>query len=239
VDSEHGVVRAATSAIAGWAGTDVRACLGARLLRRGITARVSVLGDGQAHSLGHWVLGGSTGSLLLFVVGTGIGGGYVDAVGSILRGDHWLGGHVGHVVVDRAHGVPCPCGVEGHLEGVAAGGALIDRYRALGGTTVVTSATEVESLARTGDTVAASVLARAGEALGQAAASLVNVLDPGRVLVTGGLARAGAGWELPLRAAYAAHLHPGARGTLLQVVPGGPEVALVGAAVFAEGDRRG
>jgi glucokinase len=238
VDSEHGIVRAATSSLAAWAGTDVRAGLAERLLRRGIAARVSVLGDGQSHALGHWVLGGRTGSLLLFVVGTGVGGGYVDAGGSILRGDHGLGGHVGHVVVDGARGVPCPCGVEGHLEGVAAAGVFVDRYRALGGTAVVASAAEVVALARAGDQVAAAVLTRAGDALGQAAASLANVLDPARVLVSGGLVQAGAPWEVPLRMAYAAHLHPGARGTPLQVEDGGPAVALVGAAAFAEGDRR-
>ncbi|MBK8436619.1 MAG: ROK family protein [Austwickia sp.] len=152
VDTTTGTITTATTSLRGWSGTPVAAVVSER-----IGLPVHVLNDGLAFGVGESVYGlgsrlrgtgGRVPSMLLVVVGTGIGGAIV--VGD----DPWLGargvaGHVGHVPVPEADGLPCPCGRTGHVEAVGGGAGLLAAYHRGGGDRSVGSAREVLAAAQT------------------------------------------------------------------------------------------
>lgn len=224
IDSQHGVVVAATSSISGWAGTPV-----ADQLRSDLGLPVHVLGDGHAFGLGEAVYGVGRGqrSLLLLAVGTGVGGSYVED-GRPHLGAHHVAGHFGHIAVPQAAGLPCPCGRTGHLEAIAGGAGILSWYHGHGGDPTVTSTREL--FAGPGDGVAAEALDLAGAALGTGAASLANALDPTVVVVAGGLAQPGTEWERTAQQAFADHLVPALDGLRLTLSTAGTVTALRGAA---------
>ncbi|WP_432131914.1 ROK family protein [Streptomyces tendae] len=118
----------------------------------------------------------------LVTVGAGIGCGLV-VHGKVVSGAHGVAGEIGHVSVDR-DGPLCHCGNRGCLEAVAADPAIVARVRAVTGIAVADT-TEAVELARTGHEGAHAVYAKAGEALGRGIATVVNLLGPQRVIISG------------------------------------------------------
>ncbi|MHA4816737.1 ROK family protein [Streptomyces aculeolatus] len=232
IDAAAGTVLSATAALPGWAGTALRDELGRRL---GVP--VAVDNDVHAHALGETWRGAAAGRthVLLVAAGTGIGGSLV-LDGRVHRGARSAAGHLGHMPVPAAAGRPCACGGTGHAEGVAAGPAMAAEYaRRTGedGSAVGGGLAVVAERAAAGDAVAVAVLEEGAVALGEAVGGLVNALDPGLVLVTGGVSRCGPAWWRPLRAAIAATTLPMLSD--VPVVPGalGEDAALLGAAGLA------
>jgi glucokinase len=76
------------------------------------------------------------------------------------------------------------------LEEIASGPALVEHYRRQTGQ-VVHGAEAVLAAVERGDSNAAEIVAWAGDALGNSAGFLVNVLDPEAIIVGGGLGLAG------------------------------------------------
>jgi len=144
-------------------------------------------------------------SLAYVAVGTGIGAGIVLA-GQLYRGVRGMAGEIGHVVVDPA-GARCRCGLRGCLETVAAGPAIERRARealaagrpsSLAGGPVTTEA--VYRAASSGDALAREIVESAGVALARAIHGLVMTCDLERVLIGGGVARAGESFMRPIEA---------------------------------------
>ncbi|GAA1713608.1 ROK family protein [Nonomuraea bangladeshensis] len=229
IDPVRGVVVSATSALAGWAGTDLRG-----ELSRGLGLPVAVDNDVHAHALGELWRGAAAGraDVLLVAVGTGVGASLVLG-GRVRHGAHAVAGHAGHVPVAAAAGLPCPCGGQGHVEAVASGPALLGAYRRRAGTETPGGLAEVARLAAAGDPVAAEVLATGATALGQAIGGLMNVLDPEIVIVGGGVAGCGEPWWGPLRAAVAAETLPALRDVPVRPAALSATAALLGAARLA------
>lgn len=191
IDSERGRVTHATASLTGWAGTDVRTPLAERF-----SMPVSVLNDVHAHALGEarFGTGRDRASLLLIAVGTGIGGCHVLA-GRAVLGSHGAAGHVGHVPVPEAEGVPCPCGRTGHLEGLASGPGIVQLARRLGADASVRDGRALAAAAAAGEGPAREAYRIAGLATGRAIGALLNVLDPEVVALTGGVAEADGPWR--------------------------------------------
>ncbi len=115
-------------------------------------------------------------------------------------GAHNEAGHIGHVACTDAAGVSCSCGATGHLESVAAGPGIIERYLALGGDALTHEGLPVDGAvidqrATAGDKAAQQAEARAGHALGEVLGSMVNMLDPDCVILSGSVARCGPYWR--------------------------------------------
>ncbi|WP_345432549.1 ROK family transcriptional regulator [Actinoallomurus vinaceus] len=129
----------------------------------------------------------------------GVGAGIV-VDGRVFRGAHGFAGELGHVVVDP-DGPPCACGGRGCLE-QAAGQEAILRAAGIPDVTATSTAgpdgplAALVTLLRGGDERALSAVRRAGEALGQALAAAVNLLDPDTI-VLGGIFSALAPWARP------------------------------------------
>jgi glucokinase len=172
------------------------------------------------------------GSDLLFVgIGTGIAAGLVTG-GLMWRGANGMAGELGHICV-VAGGEQCACGQLGCLEVYASAAGIARRYAdatEVTGRASLDAAAIVERVAS--DPVAAVVWGQALDALSQALATAVQLLDPAIVVLGGGLALAGPALLDPVRAGLQARLRwrpaPEIRPALL-----GADAGRAGAALLA------
>lgn len=232
IDAGQGLVVSATDAILGWAGTALTAGLATRL---GLpSSSVQAVNDVHAHALGESWAGAAAGtaSSLLVAFGTGVGGSFVLS-GRPVLGYRSVGGHVGHFASPYAYDggtpVPCVCGGSGHVEAIASGPAIREAYLRLGGAHSVADARTVFALAGTGDATATEAVRLGSAAAGQAVGGLANILDPQVVVVSGGLADAGAPWWEPMERALRAELLPALSGLPVLRAKLGNSAAMVGA----------
>jgi glucokinase len=206
---------------------------------------VTVVNDASAATFGEQRVGAGRGHdhLLMFTLGTGVGGGVVVG-GQVVVGHSGLAGELGHVIVEEG-GRSCPCGNRGCVEAYASGTSigLIARERLVDLSVGSTLRDEPELTGRTvtqaalgGDDFARSVLVEAGHWLGVAAGSLVNVLDPALILIGGGAAVQTSRWVIPAAAAALAdHLigSPWRAAPPLELAALGDDAGMVGAALLA------
>lgn len=132
--------------------------------------------------------------LLYLTVSTGVGCGIITG-DSILHGLHDSAGELGHLCVEP-DGIRCNCGNLGCLEMYASGTAIARRYRELlpkGAERGSVTCRAVEEAARSGDALAKQAFSEAGEKLGLGVSCLVQILDPHRIVIGGGVANA---WDL-------------------------------------------
>jgi len=163
---------------------------------------VSLNNDAELGALGEWAAGAGRGerNLAYIKVGTGIGCGLL-LEGQIYRGVTGSAGEIGHLTIDE-NGPLCNCGNQGCLEALAGGWAIAREAREAvqkGRRTLLSSiqplekitAREVAAAARKGDLLSQQILERAGTHIGIALAGLVNLFNPGMVIIGGGVAQTG------------------------------------------------
>lgn len=164
--------------------------------------------DANAAALGEFRYGAGRGarSLVYLTVSTGIGGGI------ILDGRLWHGvkdgaGEIGHMTL-VPDGPVCGCGNRGCLEALASGPSIARRAREALSTGRPSrlceirdvTAADVVRLAREGDAVAAEVWRETVAHLALGVAAVITILAPERVVIGGGVSRAGDLLFEPLRA---------------------------------------
>lgn len=183
VDTSTGVVVAANGLLPGWKGVNVGEEIGRRF---GAVAVVE--NDVNAFAVGEQRYGRAQGaSIALFVtVGTGIGGA-LTVKGELVRGAHGAAGELGHVSVPGAGERVCNCGAHGHLEAVASGPAMAERYASLAEDQTVVGFEDVVARGLAGEEAAVSVIAEGAAALGLCLSSLVTVFDPACLVLGGGV----------------------------------------------------
>lgn len=224
VEPGTGRIAAATDLLPGWAGVALAQQIGAAA-----ALPTRVLNDVHAHALG---LAGhaDAGRVLCVALGTGLGGAWVQD-GRPVLGARGAAGHLGHIPVPEAAGMPCSCGRRGHAEAVASGSGLEALHASRTGRRW--SARQVAEAAAAGDAAAAAALETAGRAAGVMIGAALNLLDPDEVLLAGGLSAAGAGWERALHAGLADTAMDVVAHVPVRRVDPGPTAALVGAARWA------
>ena len=169
---------------------------------------VFVHNTAQAAAVAESIEGAGRGvdNLVFLFAGSGIGAGILSD-GRLFHGTAGIAGEVGHCPVGGTE--RCNCGKVGCLETVASGTAVAKAARravADGAVTTLTSkgnritAEDVSDAASEGDALAIEILATAGQAMGVAVSWLINILNPERVVVGGGMASAGELLLEPLRA---------------------------------------
>lgn len=111
----------------GWDNMPIRQLLAERLKKPTVLQN-----DGNAAAYGEYWTGAGQGaqSLVMFTLGTGIGGGIVSD-GLILEGRHSHGAECGHIIVQMENARQCSCGAYGHLEAYASATALVKHLEAL------------------------------------------------------------------------------------------------------------
>jgi glucokinase len=193
----------------------------------------------EAHTLGE-------DNLVMLTLGTGVGGGIVIG-GKTFRGAHGLGAELGHFTLNP-DGPPCPgnCPNRGCIEAYCSGQALerdaTELARDLPESALATclgedgkvSGRDVVAKAEAGDRDALLIFDNFARMLGVAIAGYVNVFEPDRLALAGGLSRAS---ELFLeRAVHEASLRalPALwRRVTVALAEGGADAGVIGAAVLA------
>jgi predicted NBD/HSP70 family sugar kinase len=189
--------------------------------------------DVNVMGLGEMGIKGSTEDVLVVKVGTGIGCG-IMIEGRVYRGAQGSAGDIGHISVQPPDGRPvvCRCGNENCLEAIAGGGALLRQAVAAG--LPATSTRELVELAARGDGPAVELVRDAGRTIGTVLASLVNFFNPHRIVMTGGVARAGAPLLAGIREAVYGRSLPLAARALDITVSDAPDMSgRLGAALMA------
>lgn len=152
-------------------------------------APVALVNDGEAFALAEARLGPGADSddVLVLALGTGVAGAHVVG-GRVRRGAHGAAGELGHLVLEP-DGLPCSCGQHGCLETSIGAANLARRWVSAGGPADGSPETLADA-ARAGDAIALTVTEHANRALARALLSAVTLIDPGLVVVGGGLAQA-------------------------------------------------
>ena len=118
------------------------------------------------------------------IMGTGVGGGLV-VNNKIIGGHHGIGGEWGHNILEE-NGAPCYCGKAGCVEQVISGPALESYYEQVCGETLSLN-TILEQYNEGKNEHAKATIERLLEYYGKAISTLINVLDPGLIVIGGGV----------------------------------------------------
>jgi predicted NBD/HSP70 family sugar kinase len=176
-----------------WQGRDLVGDLRARLGRPVFLDNDANLGALAEH---WWGAGTACRDLAYIKVATGLGAGFI-VQGELYRGAAGVAGEIGHIVLDP-EGARCICGLRGCLVtqvGAVALKAQAEQALRMGHPSALDpgdlSIEALVSAAEAGDSLAVDVIRRAGRQLGVAIASLLNLLNPDQVILSGSLARAG------------------------------------------------
>jgi predicted NBD/HSP70 family sugar kinase len=168
-----------------------------------------------------WGAGRGRQSLAFVKLATGIGAGLI-VNGAVYRGTHGVAGELAHTSVD-AQGPECACGQRGCLVQMVGSGALVQRARARAAQALHSFLAQGEfgtdglvDAALAGDRAAVETISEAGELIGIGIANLLNVVDPGLVVLGGELTRAGPILLEPLTRSV--------RQRALWIVGGSPEI---------------
>ncbi len=213
-----------------------------------------VANDVNAALYGEYSFGAGRGcrNLVMIALGTGVGGG-IMLDGQLVVGSHNGAAEIGHMVLDPS-GPTCTCGGVGCLESWAGSVAILKQARLMAKVELQDTALahmvaekgddlstrDLSLLAEQGDAASVALFAEVGYRLGHAVGNLVNLLDPDRVIIGGGVAQAGELIMGPCRA-LVPQMVLAEEAKNIPVVPAelGTMAAAVGAASLARREQAG
>ena len=193
------MVRFVPNLAGNWTGAPVT-----QRLSQALSCPVSLLNDVRLATLGEWRFGAGRGTenMVLFALGTGVGGGVV-VDGKLRLGPVGSAGEIGHQIM-LPGGPRCGCGVAGCLEALVSGPALSGEgvrlllsnqapklHELVAGEASRVNPKTMAEAAREGDGNVEHAIVRAGEYLGLAVANQIVTLHPEVVVIGGGVAEIG------------------------------------------------
>lgn len=225
---KDGVVRGTRVTWRSWLGYDLGGALGAAT-----SLPVSIRNDVTCVLIGELAVGAAQGARNAVVAYSshGVGGGLLIE-GEVLTG---AAGHLGHLPVAAAAGMPCSCGGMGHVDSVASASGMTRLYRERRGLSAadVPHFGVVREAARSGEEIAVASLQVGGRALGSVLGGIVNLLAPELIVLAGESATEPI-FATELAAAMAGELIPGADTPELRHAQLGGDAQLIGAALLAQ-----
>ncbi|BCS31000.1 sugar kinase [Luteitalea sp. TBR-22] len=196
----------------------------------GRSARVPVINDAQAALAGEVALGAGRGcrDVVLLTIGTGVGGA-VMCDGRVLRGHVGRAGHLGHMAVS-APGEKDIVNTPGSLEEAIGNCSIVRRTAGRCSDTAALVAAH-----RQGEAWASAVWESSVQLLAAGIVSIVNAVDPARVILGGGIAmHAGESLLAPLRRWMDEYeWRPLGEGVEIVLAELGEEAGAIGAAAHA------
>lgn len=199
VDYKTGVVKLAPN-IPGWVNVPI-----AQMIEEEFHIPTRIDNDVRCAALGEMKFGAGQGckNFVCITVGTGIGSGLV-VNGQLVRGASNAAGEIGHIKLQMKDGLICGCGDTGCLEAYASGPSIVamaQDYIKGGKSTKFREMAAAEGgeitpymvakAAEAGDPVAKRIFAIVGEYIGIGLTSVINLLNPEKVIIGGGVAEAG------------------------------------------------
>ena len=196
----NGIIIGGAENLPGWKGTRVSEAIRSRF---GLVSTGA--NDVTVAALAESKFGAGRGvkNMVCLALGTGIGGGIVID-GRVYKGTHGMAGEFGHIVVETG-GVQCNCGLKGCVEQYASATGIVNLARRYArtfrgksglaklikaGGTPVTSKTVYDHVKKQ-DPLALKVHETACEMLGRACGFICNALSPDRIVLGGGVMKAG------------------------------------------------
>lgn len=153
--------------------------------------------DANCAALGEYIVSGDKADNFVFVtLGTGIGGGIIIG-GRLLRGVNGTAGEIGHITF-LPGGEKCSCGRSGCWERYASVSALVRQSAAAGFKGRVTGRTAFEA-ARRGDERGKRVLETWLNYVAAGICDIVNIFQPDKIVIGGGVSREGDAILLPVQ----------------------------------------
>ncbi|HUT10158.1 MAG TPA: ROK family protein [Thermoguttaceae bacterium] len=209
---------------------------------------VAVGNDCNLGALGEKWLGSArdADSVMAILVGTGIGGGFVQQ-GKLWRGAREAAGEIGHIVM-QIGGPKCGCGNRGCLEALASRSAIERDIREaiaagkpsalpalIGSDLSVIRSGAIRRAIAAGDELVTEILRRATEVLGYACLTVRHLIDPEVIVLGGGLVEACGDFMMPIvEKVVEADRLPGARpGGRVLVSALGDDAVVLGAVALA------
>lgn len=183
IDNKKGVVHFFPN-IPGWRQVNLKSILEKRL-------RLPVFLDNDAKlmALAEYRLGrakGASGAVCL-TLGTGVGAGIIIDK-KLYRGANNAAGEIGHIPINEA-GPSCNCGGSAHLEAYIGNNRILSEAKKIFGRSITLEG--LSALAAKGNKQAKDIWLRVAKRLGNALAGVVNLLNPDRIIIGGGVAQTG------------------------------------------------
>ncbi len=203
------------------------------LNRRGLSPVLGMENDANCAAAGEAFCGAAKGcrDFIVLTLGTGIGSG-IFVQGRLVTGAHGMAGESGHMTISGKSDIRCGCGSSGHLETIASAD-YIER-RALG-EGLPPDFRQLWNMRE--DKRADAIITGALDTLAGGIASLVVVLDPEKVILSGGMSKArGIAEEVSARTLRQLPL-PMREHLNIEVSALGTEAALYGAASISMLER--
>lgn len=241
IDYKKGIVKCLPN-IPGWNNVPI-----AEIIEKefGITTKID--NDVRVATLGelHYGAGQGCQNLVCITVGTGIGSGIVIN-GQLVRGASNAAGEIGHIKLFANGDKLCGCGDYGCLEAYVSGPSIVamaEEYLKGGKSTKFREMAEngeitpyiVAKAAEQGDGVANMIFKFMGEYLGTGLASVVNLLNPERIIIGGGVAACGDLLLKPTKEALMKRAMP-VSAEAVEIVPAqlGNNAGVIGASLLIE-----
>lgn len=194
INSVQGISFGPTPHIPDWANVPVK-----DIIEKSSDIPVFVNNDAKLMTYGEYRIGAGQGyhSVAGITLGTGIGGGIIIS-GEILSGRTFNAAEFGHMTVET-NGHPCACGNRGCLEQYAGGKFMIRNYLEATRQKGTLSEEYGHSVTvkniferwRNGDVVAAEIITKAAGYLGAGIANIAHIINPGIIIIGGGISEAG------------------------------------------------
>lgn len=241
VDYKTGVVKLAPN-IPGWVNVPI-----AQMIEDEFHIPTRIDNDVRCAALGEMNFGAGKGcqNFVCITVGTGIGSGLV-VNGQLVRGAANAAGEIGHIKLQMKDGPICGCGDTGCLEAFASGPSIVamaqdylksgksTKFREMAGDGEI-SPYIVAKAAEAGDPVAKRIFTIIGEYVGMGLVSVINLLNPEKVIIGGGVAEAGDLLLEPIRKTIKERAMVVARESV-EIVPAelGNSAGVIGASMLVE-----
>lgn len=205
----------------------------------------AITNDANAAALGEMMFGAATDmtDFIQITLGTGLGSGIV-VNGNVLYGHDGFAGEIGHICMDP-QGRVCGCGNLGCLETYASATGMVRTVSELLAQTM--EANELRNIpynelnskrifeeAQQGNTLALQAFEMTGDILGRGLAISAAHLNPGAIILSGGLAQAGELIFKPTGESLEKHLFPVLKNKIKLTVTALPDgdAAVLGAAAL-------
>jgi glucokinase len=242
VNAEDGSIEVAVNL--GWEHFPLQA-----ILERETSLPVVVDNDANIAAIGEMWKGAGKGAknLICVTLGTGVGGGII-VNGEVVHGVNGAGGEIGHMTSVPKDGAPCNCGKSGCLETVASATGIvrlaieelassnsISQLRDYYEKHQTITAKQVFDAANEGDELAKRVIHQVAYHLGLALANLANGLNPEKIVIGGGVSKAGDTLLKPLKEEFFPFAFPRvAQGLEIVTATLGNDAGVIGGAWLAK-----
>ena len=240
IDYKEGIVRLLTN-MPGWVEVPL-----AKIMEDKFKIQTRLDNDVRVATLGELKYGAGKGcdNLICITVGTGIGSGLVFN-GKLIRGAKNAAGEIGHIKLNMFDGPICGCGDYACLEAYASGPSIVAEAKEYlkGGKSSKFKELATEELspyivaqaALQGDAVAKRIYTKMGEIIGFGLSSVVNLLNPERIIIGGGVADAGEILLNPIRETILKRAMP-IQAKSVEIIPAqlGNTAGVIGASLLIE-----